>query len=119
MQTTLKQLRDTDACIPRYTYLRKALGTKYGDDTPVTMTQILDLNGLDDCLWALINTQNANKLLQVFACDCAERVLPIFEKAYQKDDRPHNCIAVSRRYANGEATEAQRAAAGAAAWDAA
>ena len=115
MQTTLKGLRAADACTARYKHLREALGPKYGDNKPITMTQILDLNGMDDCLWALINTQKANKLLRLFACDCAERVLLIYEKARPGDDRPRNCIVVSRRFANGEATEAERAAAWAAA----
>src|ERR1700693_1097961 len=117
--TTLKALRAANACTDRYTHLRKALGPKYGDNKPVTMTQILDLNGVDDCLWAIINTQKADRLLRLFACDCAEHVLPIFEKQYPDDKRPRNCIVVSRRFANGEATEAERDAAGDAAWAAA
>jgi len=60
---------------------------------------------------------------RLLACEFAEAVLPIFEKAHPKDTRPRECIAVSRRFAFGEATAAARAAArdaaGAAAWDAA
>jgi len=52
---------------------------------------------------------------RLFACDCAERVLPIFEKLLPNDDRPRQAIAVGRHYASGKA----RAAAGAAAWAAA
>ena len=117
MHTTLKQLREVNACTERYTFLRKAIGPKYGDKKPITMTQILDLNGMDDCLWAISHTQNGagEKLLRLFACDCAEHVLPIFEKKYPKDARPRECIAVARRYANGEASNEERAAAGAAA----
>ena len=57
---------------------------------------------------------------RLFACDCAERVLPMFEKQRPSDDRPRKAIETARRYANGEATgdelAAARAAAGAAAW---
>ena len=41
---------------------------------------------------------------RLFACDCAERVLPIFEKAYPADKRPRQCIETARKFANGKAT---------------
>ena len=56
---------------------------------------------------------------RLFACDCAERVLPIFEKAYPADKRPRQCIETARKFANGEATQEQLNAARAAAWAAA
>ena len=64
---------------------------------------------------------------RLFACDCAARVLPIYEKKYPKDDRPRNAIEAARKYAKGEITRpevdtaavAARAAAAEAAWAAA
>ena len=56
---------------------------------------------------------------RLFACDCAERVLPIFEKEYPDDKRPREAIRVARLFARGEATAAAWDAARAAAWDAA
>jgi hypothetical protein len=70
---------------------------------------------------------------RLFACDCAEHVLHIFEEMYPEDKRPREAIAVARRFAVGEATrdelndagDAARAAEGAAraaamaAWNAA
>ena len=55
--------------------------------------------------------------LRLFACDCAEDVLPFA----RPQDRPvlEATIAVARRYAEGLATEEERDAAQAAAWDAA
>ena len=49
------------------------------------------------------------------ACDCAELVLPIYEKKYPDDKRVRNCIEVTRKWANGKATieevrQARRAA---------
>ncbi len=38
------------------------------------------------------------KLLAIWAADCAERVLPIFEKAYPKDDRPRKAIEACRTW---------------------
>ena len=37
---------------------------------------------------------DASRLLREFACDCAERVLPIFEKEYPNDKRPRQAIEV-------------------------
>jgi hypothetical protein len=63
--------------------------------------------------------------LRLFACDCAERVLPLFEKDHPNDNRPRAAIETARRFANGQATweelDATWAAVAAAwaAWDAA
>lgn len=55
---------------------------------------------------------------RLFACDCAERVVHLVD-----DGRAQNAIDVARRYANGQATDtelaAARSAARSAAWDAA
>ena len=54
-------------------------------------------------------------------CDCAELVLPIYEKQYPNDSRIRDCIETTRQWAKGEATEAELeaatwAATGAATW---
>ena len=64
---------------------------------------------------------------RIFVCDCAERVLPIFEREYPNEKAPRNAIETARRFADGKATsdelaaarDAARAAARDAAWDAA
>jgi hypothetical protein len=56
---------------------------------------------------------------RMFACDCAERVLPLFEAKCPHDNRPRRAIEVARSYAAGTADEQELAAARAAAWDAA
>jgi len=38
------------------------------------------------------------RLLAVWAAECAERVLPFFEKAYPKDDRPSKAIEACRTW---------------------
>jgi hypothetical protein len=60
-----------------------------------------------------------DRKLRLFACDCAERVLPIFEKQYPDDKRPRQAIDTARKFANGDATQEELAAAWAAAWAAA
>jgi hypothetical protein len=57
--------------------------------------------------------------LRHFACDCAERVLPLFEQGYPNDTRPRVAITTARRFADGLATSKELAAARAAAWAAA
>ena len=63
------------------------------------------------------------KTARLFACDCAEHVLHIFEKQYPNDKRPRIAIEVARKYANGLASDKElntaRDAARDAAWDAA
>jgi hypothetical protein len=49
--------------------------------------------------------------MRLFACDCADRVVLL-----TKSDKGKNCIAVARRYAHGEATDEELAAARDAAW---
>ncbi len=38
------------------------------------------------------------RALAVWAADCAERVLPLFESAYPEDDRPRKAIEACRRW---------------------
>jgi hypothetical protein len=42
------------------------------------------------------------RLVALWAADCAERVLPIFEAASPEDPRPRDAIARTRAYARGE-----------------
>jgi hypothetical protein len=44
-----------------------------------------------------VNTDH--KALAVWACDCAERVLPYFEKRYPEDSRPRLAIEAGRAWA--------------------
>jgi hypothetical protein len=44
------------------------------------------------------------RLLRLFAADCAERVLPIFYKFLPNDQRPSLAIQAARDYANGKIT---------------
>jgi hypothetical protein len=56
---------------------------------------------------------------RLFACDCAEHVLPIFEKECPEDKRPRQAIETARKFANGQATSEELSAAWDAAWAAA
>ena len=56
---------------------------------------------------------------RLFAADCAEQVLHLFEREHSDDKRPRLAIEAARRFANGEIDRVDLAAAWAAAWAAA
>ena len=60
-----------------------------------------------------------DRTARLFACDCAESVLPIIERTDPKETRPREAIEVARLFANGKAGGVELAAARAAAGDAA
>ena len=64
----------------------------------------------------LINAVNIERELRLFAADCAEHVLYLFEKEHPVDSRPRAAIDMARNFANGAATKQELAAAQAAAW---
>ena len=59
----------------------------------------------------LIDKQK-HKTLVLWSIECAERVLPIFEKKYPQDERPRKAIEAAKAWAHGEIKmpEAKRAA---------
>ena len=60
-----------------------------------------------------------DRTTRLFAVECAERVLPLFERDRPGDSRPREALTVARRFADGQATREELAAAWAAARDAA
>ena len=105
---------------------------KWGGDTPIPLTEVLDVLGLDDALWCLrCTTEPSDRFSRLLACEYAEHVLPVFESYCPEDNRPRCLIEVTRKFADGQATMAElqdagdaaeaasRAAAWAAAWAAA
>jgi len=115
LTTTLNLLHKAHACAPRYKVLLTALGTNYPPDRPINLLTILNLNGLDDALWALCATaENCDKVARLMAADFAGQVLPIWQQ-YSDDKRPASAIKAARDFANGLITAAARDAAGAAA----
>jgi hypothetical protein len=55
----------------------------------------------------LLRAFDVSSELRTLACDCAERVLPIYEQACPGDERPRRAIDVSRRLALGKASLAE------------
>jgi hypothetical protein len=83
--------------------------------------QVLDLDvPAADRLWTVLRLEVLTaRECRELVCDFAEAVLPIWQKKYPANNRPADCIEVARRFARGEATSAELAAARAAAWAAA
>ena len=78
-----------------------------------------ELHRSDWMIWLAEKRGIWNKLdptkLRLFACDCAEQALPIYEKDYPDDKRPRQAVETARLFAEGKATQEELAAAGAAA----
>lgn len=130
LETTFALLRKHNACESGYHKLAKFLGgvKKYGETTPINLLTVLYSNSLDDALWCLRavlpdQTTTRDCVARLFAADCAEVVLPIFEKKYPDDKRPRQAITAARAFAAGKISakelDAASVAARAAAWDAA
>jgi len=122
LHTTFRKAKEMGACSSKYNKMAKALGgvKKYGKDTPVPLDKILDVCGLDAALWCLCCViEPADREIRLLTCDFAEHTLPIFEAEYPNNKQPRQTIEISRKFAEGKATQRELAAAGNAAWDAA
>jgi len=67
------------------------------EHAPLLYSDILKSNGLADCLLAMNCTDKwmqprADLVLRAFACICAYRALPAFERFYPADERPRAAI---------------------------
>lgn len=113
MHTTLNAIRAHSPCQDGWTKLLAHLGKTKADDEPLRISTILESNGLDDALWCLralpAEYDNAVRLL---VCDLVE---PALQFAAHGDDRPRAAVETARRFARGEATAEELAAASAAA----
>ena len=114
--TTLAAIRAAHPCEDGWRKLLGHLGKTAADDEPLPLLTVLDSNGLGDALWVLSKAMPDDRLARHFGAWCAEQVLHLFEAERPEDMRPRQAIAVAR---DDDATEEQRAAAGAAAWAAA
>jgi hypothetical protein len=113
--TTFAILRARHACQPRYQHLAKALGgiRNYGKDTPITLLQIIDANGIEDTLWAFRAvadecSQAMDELSRRFACRCVRETRIDDERTCWDllgDDRSRTAVEVAERFAAGEATD--------------
>ena len=137
-EVTLKDLRQAKACIAGYNKVVCSLqGQPFTNEhrdmksyirfvykEPISLSFILENNGLNDALWALHCIKDADRDIRLFSVWCARQVQHLM-----RDSRSTNALDVVERFANGKATkeelEAARdaasaaSAASAAAWNAA
>ena len=114
--TTFARIKAAQPCESSYKQaLRKAGGLrKYGENTPITVRQIVKAMGLNDALWCLRTMPEHSARWRLFAVACARRVQHLMT-----DQRSLAALDVAERHARGLATDAELDAARTAAWDAA
>lgn len=114
--TTLNQIRAHHPCTAGWQKLLSHLGKTKADDEPLSLLTIFESNGLDDALWAARAIKGHDRDFRLFAVWAARQVQHLMT-----DERSLAALDVAERFADGEATEKDLAAAGvassAAAWD--
>ena len=122
LHTTLGLLRQAHACVDRYKVLLNHLGRKYGDDTTISLMRILEENGFEDALWALKSVvsgeeEQRDRVSRRIACRF-KRETPLLDGRFVwdflLDPRSQKVIEVAERYADGDGTDEELSAAGAA-----
>ncbi len=122
MKTTLNKIRLHSPCADGWRKLLAHLGKTAADDETVSVKTVIESNGIEDALWCLRAVEGRDNEIRLFAVWCARQVQHLMT-----DSRSIAAIAVAERFANGEASQedlaaardAARAAARAAARDAA
>ena len=111
LYTTFALCKKHGACAPGFNKLARKLGgvRVYGKHMPIPLARIIETNGVVNAIWALRavpaeQSAASARIASLFACDCAERVLHLFEAKHPGDDRLRRAIEVARRFANGNAT---------------
>lgn len=108
---TLRQIIDAGPCYdPRD---KELLPPDHDLDAPISFRAIVEKVGLADALWCCKSAPEHGSLWRHFSVDCAERV-----RHLMTDERSRNALAVARRFAQGQATQAELADARSAALDA-
>ena len=112
--TTLNKIRAHGPCVSGWVKLLRHLGKTQADDELLAFATILDSNGLDDALWCLRAVDGHEREMRLYAVWCARQVQHLMT-----DPRSLAAMDVAERYANGQATDAELAAAKEAAKEAA
>jgi hypothetical protein len=113
--TTLNRIRAHSPCEDGWRKLLAGLGKTEADNDPLPYARIVEINGIADALWACRAEPKYAKEWRLFAVWCARQV-----EHLMTDERSKRACDVAERYALGQATDeelaAARDAARAAAW---
>ena len=114
LTTSLRKLRENNACLNRYSYLNERLtpAEKTGE---LSLWRIAEINGLRDCLWAFRAVHEEQKpqakitaiRLAVF---CSRECLSNFTANFPKDKRPLKAILAAENYIKKPSKKNARAA---------
>lgn len=98
--TTLRKILDLDPFEEAVGKFIDSVGgkDKYGLDTPVKVSQILETSGFDAAFW--IASTIDSHLTNVLYCDCADRI-----NSLRQDPIIQAALDVARRLVNGHASE--------------
>jgi hypothetical protein len=125
--TTLNKIRACKPCgikeddTTGFRKLLNFLGKTTSDDEPLKFSTILESSGIIDALWCLRSIcPEYNREVRLFAADCAERVLPIWEEwakihVLEHFEFPRKAIEATRDYSEGSISKKELNAAYAAA----
>ena len=105
-KVTLRELRAADACESGMEYLRKIVGVDFPDDALIDLADLPVVKDLSYALWALRCVPGHDRDKRLYAVACARRVQHLME-----DERSILVLDVAERYANGQATDGELAAA--------
>ena len=114
MWTTLNAIRKHGPCKDGWGKLLQYLGRTQADNDPLPILTVLESNGLDDALWALRALEGHDREIRLFAVWCARQVQHLMS-----DYRSVEALDVAERFANGEVSDVELAAAREAAREAA
>jgi hypothetical protein len=111
--TTLNKIRAHDPCKDRWLVLLSGLDKTKPDDEALPFARIVEICGLDDALWATQASPEHDREWRLFAVWCARRVQHLMQ-----DARSIAALDVAERYALGNATADELAAARGTTWGA-
>jgi hypothetical protein len=112
--TTLNRIRAQGPCSDGWNKLLSGLGKKRADDEVLSYARIVEINGIDDALWACRSEPQHAKEWRLFAVWCARQV-----EHLMNDPRSITACNVAERFAYGMATREELGAALDATWGAA
>ncbi len=111
LTTTLNRIREHGPCAEGWGKLLRHLGKTKADDEPVAFSTILESNGIEDAIWCCRVEPQHSREWRLFAVECAGQVQHLMA-----DPRSIAALDVARKYALGEASDADLSAAWDAAW---
>jgi hypothetical protein len=104
--TTLNRIKAARPCADGWAKLLRHLGKIEPDDEPLPFETILDSNGLADALWCCRSAPEYDRDWRLYAVWCARQV-----ECHLTDPRSRAALDVAERFARGEATTEELAAA--------